>query len=134
MGKVRNLQPWIEYFRLLQRYEQCGYLEMKAEGHEAYVTQAALCALAAGGEERITDAARLMSVLAKGVPAILRRLRSYGAWQSREGMDYMNRPFAMNVVKDDRPHDLLYTMVVTSRRRWWKLWMWHDKIDITIYD
>ena len=109
------------------------HLEMKAEGHEAYVTQAALCALAAGGEERITDAARLMSVLAKSVPMILRRLRSYGAWQSREGMDYMNRPFAMNVVKDDRPHDLLYTMVVTIRRRWWKLWMEANVVDVINY-
>lgn len=135
---VRNLQPWLDYFRMLQRYEHDGFLQMEAEKHEAYITRAALCTLSADGPvilgKDIEDWKFAARRLMKDVPKVVRRIRSYGAWLSRRGGDDLSHPFALHVVQEDEPHDLLYTVIITSRRRWWKLWMWHDSYDVIRYD
>lgn len=132
--KHKDLQSWLDYFVLLQKYEDGGFLEVFAEKHEAYVTRAALFTLSPVviGKDMAswTDAARLLT---KNMPKVIRRIRSYAAWLSREGAGYPSRPFVLHVVHEDAPHDLLYTLVVTSRRRWWKLWMWHDSIEVIDY-
>lgn len=137
MARTKNLQPWLDYFHMLRRYEHEGFLLMEAEKHEAYITRAALCTLSAEGPVAVSDgtdwtlaARRLM----KNIPKVVRRIRSYAAWLSREGKDYLARPFALHVVHEDDQHDLLYTVIITSRRRWWKLWMWHDSYDVIRYD
>ncbi len=43
--KKTNLQPWLDYFKMLQRYEAKGFLEVKSQEHEAYITRAALLTL-----------------------------------------------------------------------------------------
>lgn len=132
------MQPWLDYFRMLQRYEHDGYLQTDAEKHEAYITRAALCTLSADGPvilgKDIEDWEYAARRLMRDIPKAVRRIRSYAAWISREGDGYMSRPFALHVVQEDGPHDLLYTVVITSRRRWWKLWMWHDTFDVIRYD
>lgn len=138
MARIRNLQPWLDYFRMLQRYEQEGFLQTDAEKHEAYITRAALCTLSADGPvilgKDIEDWEYAARRLMKDIPKAVRRIRSYAAWISREGDGYISHPFALHVVQEDWPHDLLYTVVITSRRRWWKLWMWHDTFDVIRYD
>ena len=42
MSKRKFLQPWLDYFDMLHTYEQKGYLEVKPDKHEAFITRAAL--------------------------------------------------------------------------------------------
>jgi hypothetical protein len=123
--KRKNLQPWLDYFKMLVTYESNGLLEMQPAKHEAYVTRPALHAMTEGD-----DPWRQLTSL----PKTVRRLRAYAGWKSCEGKDYLKAPFAVHVVKDEKPHDLLYTVVLTPRRAWWKLWMTADRIDVIEYD
>ena len=133
MARIKNLQPWLDYFRMLQQYEKNGYLLVKAEKHEAFVARAALFAVAGwdASPEALADRSD-PAVLrrTRAVAAAVRRIRNYAAWLSRDGKDYLSRPFALNVGDDAEP---LYTVIVTSRRRWWKLWRWHDTFDVISY-
>lgn len=107
--KAKNLQPWLDYFRLLQTYEEKGFLQTEPEKHEAYVTLPALCTLS-------EDNAVLEM-------KVLRRIRAYAGWQSRTGRDYLDRPFAVHVVKGEAPHDLVATLLLSRKRHWWwPLW------------
>lgn len=124
-ARVKNLQPWLDYFSMLQVYEGRGFLEMTPDKREAYVTQAALYAVTPGD-----DPYRQLASMA----ATIRRIRAYAAWRSREGKDYLKDSFAVHIVKDDEPHDLLWTVLITSRRVWWRLWTWHDHIEVIDYD
>jgi len=134
-ARVKNLQPWMDYFMMLQRYERDGFLQTEAEKHEAYLTRAALCTLAEGGKEAAAPADMdYVAMLSRGTPRVLRCIRTYAAWLSREGRDYLSRPFALHVVHEDGPHDLLYTIVLTGRRRWWMPWTWHDSMEVIVYD
>ena len=123
----RNLQPWLDYFGMLQEYESNGLLQVEPEKHEAYVTQAALATLY--GADVHADSYRGCRECA----AVMRRVRAYAGWMSREGGAYMDRSFAMHVVKDDAPHDLLFTVLLTRRRRWWALWRRMDSFDVIDY-
>lgn len=133
--KHHDLQPWLEYFGVLKAYEDAGYLQMLPEKNEAFITAPALYALStpeASADEEQSDEEKKLS-LVKDVPKTLRRIRAYSAWKSRTGILYMSRPFALNVVKPDVPHDPLYTLVIASNRPWWNLWQWNDNIDIIEY-
>ena len=44
-SKHQDLQPWLDYFKMLQQYEAKGFLEIKPQEHEAYITRAALLTL-----------------------------------------------------------------------------------------
>lgn len=129
-AKKKNLQPWLDYFEMLQTYETKGLLEMKPDKHEAYITEPALFALTKAKD--LMDAWQ-RALAACETPIVLRRIRTYAGWKSLHDDGYLSRPFALHVVRDEEPHDLLYTIVITSRRRWWKLWMWHDSIEIIEY-
>lgn len=136
-ARVKNLQPWLDYFRMLQEYEKDGFLQMEAEKHEAYVTRAAFYTAAGWPDDPEALADRSTSAMLqrmRGVASAVRSIRTYAAWLSREGRGYLTRPFSLHVVKEDMPHDLLSTVVVTSRRRWWKLWMWHDTMEVFGYE
>lgn len=41
--------------------------------------------------------------------------------------------FAIHVVKDTQPHDLLYTILLSYRRRWWSLWKKSPHYEIINY-
>lgn len=130
----KDLQPWLDYFEMLRSYEQKGFLDVLAEKHEAYVTRAALCTLAGGDQEEPADSSPVAALrLARDMASAIRRIRTYAAWQSREGAGYSSRPFALHMVEEEGRHDLICTVVVTSRRRWWRLWTWHDSIEVIGY-
>ena len=45
-NKHQDLQPWLDYFEMLQQYEAKGFLQTNPKEHEAYITRAALLTLA----------------------------------------------------------------------------------------
>lgn len=151
MSKPKDLQPLLDYFGMLERYEQQGFLEVKPDKHEAYITRAALHALAPGKD--------LQAQLLEAVPQVARHIRTYAAWQtaySRGVQDYDPRavadptvemppvstkeltayataPFALHVVKEDAPHDLLYTLLLARRCRWFAPWRQSENIEVITY-
>ena len=131
MAKHKNLQPWLDYFPLLQTYEEKGFLQMEPEKHEAYVTQPALLTLANVTVLPGTDM-KAHTVLMP-IVRTLRRLRTYAAFMSQHS-DYLSHNFAVHVVKPEGRPDPLYTVVMTRRRAWWKLWLKADVIDVISYD
>ena len=44
-NKHQDLTPRLDYFKMLQQYEQKGFLEVKPKEHEIYITRAALLTL-----------------------------------------------------------------------------------------
>lgn len=132
MAKIKNLQPWLDYFSMLHTYEEKGFLEINPEKHEVYVTQPALYNLAGFDEtgDILEERFRLLRSLAQ----VMRRLRAYAAFKSRHGYDYVRLPFAVHIVKADAPHDLLHTVLLSVRRPWWRLWLPSDKYEIISYD
>ena len=122
--KRKDLQPWLDYFKLLQTYKEKGYLEVNPFEGNAYVTRAALHAMSEGD-----DPSRQMLAIS----ATVRRIRAYAAWLSQQGPSYLRKTFAVHVVKEEMPHDLIYTVVMESRRPWWKFFMWHDHIEVVLY-
>ena len=131
--KHKDLQPWLDYFEMLHRYEQSGFLQMEPEKHEAYVTQTSLHTLT--GEKDtppVTTSDNIHRL--RAYTAVIRRLRTYAAFLSTHGKGYPKRPFAVHVVKDDHPHDLLCTVLLERRRRWWSLWMKVDCFEVITYN
>ena len=130
--KKNNLQPWLDYFEMLHTYEQSGYLQMEAEKHEAYVTRSSLHTLTGEKDTQPTttdDSIRRIRAYA----AVIRRLRTYAAFLSTHGKDYLKHPFAVHLVKDDAPHDLLCAILLEKRLRWWSLWMKVDSFEVIEY-
>lgn len=128
MSKRKSLQPWLEYFDMLHTYEQKGYLEVKPEKHEAYITRAALCTLSptpalpegegVAADTRVLDTAR--------------RLRTYAAYRSASDADYDKYAFALHVVKEEPPHDVLCTLLLTRKRNW--LGIRRERVEVINYD
>lgn len=114
MAKNPDLQPWADYFRVLQSYETDGYLELKPDLHEAYITQPALFALTGAVTQEDFTTARTL----KQVKRIVRWIKAYAAFKSVAGSEYLQGNFAVHVVKPEPPHDMLYTLLLTERRRW----------------
>ena len=131
MAKHKNLQPWLDYFGMLQTYEQAGFLQINVGKHEAYVTQAALLTLAGVIMQPGKDLTA--SDVLWPVFRIVRRLRTYAAWRSATGGDYLSYSFSINVVEDSERYDPLYTILLTRERRWWKLWMKTDVVGFVSY-
>lgn len=117
--------PWLDYFDMLNTYERNGYLELNAEKHEAYMTQPALHAMTEGDDPKMQ--------MGKDIWKTARRIRTYAGWKSQEGTAYADLPFAVNVVKHELPHDLLYTLLMERRRKWWSLWFKVECIEVIDY-
>lgn len=157
--KHKNLQPWLDYFAMLRRHEEQGFLYVKAQEHEAYVTLPALLVLAGVDETEVRqgDIIRIPSRMMRRCTAQVRHLRTYAAWHHAhaEGlstfdprvaydpmqplpkipvgplMDYLRQPFALNVVKPDEPHDPLYTILLTQVRQFFRT---REKVEVITYD
>lgn len=127
----KDMQPWLDYFAMLQEYEQKGFLQTEPGKNEAYVTQAALCTLAEtdGGPDGLRAGAHLIRRYAD----VLRRVHAYAGWRGQQGAAYMKASFALHVVRDEHPHDLVCTVLLTRRRRWWSLGLKVDCFDVTVY-
>lgn len=133
MAKHINLQPWLDYFKMLQHHEEKGFLQTEPEKNEAYVTEPALYMLA--GVSFPTEKGADIDILhiLKSVKRLARRLRTYVGWKRQQGVEILSHPFALHVVKPEAPHDLLFTILLTSKRHWWTLWLRHDSIEIISY-
>lgn len=119
-----NLQPWIEYFKMLQRYIEQGLLQMDSAKHECYVTLSALHAMTPGSDPR-------QQIDTGAIEQTAARLRTYAAFLcGAKAKDYLSHSFALNVVKDNEPHDPLYTMLLTKKKHWWKK---KEKVEIISY-
>lgn len=154
-NKHQDLQPWLDYFKMLQRYEQKGFLQMNPKEHEAYVTRAALLTLAGIYAEDVQSAA--ISSQPEAIADTLSRLRAYAAyrWAPAIGQQhpvdindpdaeipvipieeltaYLSQPFAVHVVKEDYPHDLLLTLLLQQKRSWRTAWRTVDTIEAIDY-
>lgn len=138
MAKHKDWQPWINYFKMLQAYEEKGFLQTDQEKHEAYVTEPALYTLAgcSFSNRELGMGIDVPSVMTR-VGHLVRRLRTYVEWKASFTVGERpseKTPFAVHIVKDTEPHDLLHTIVLTTRRPWWKLWMKHDHFEVVSYD
>ena len=124
--KNNNLQPWLDYFDMLKAYEQKGYLQLEIDRHEAYVTQTALHAMTPGDDpqQQLQDGS---------ITDTVRYMQNYAAFRSTQGKAYMEPPFAIHVVRDEPPHDPIYTLVITHRKSWRTLWQWQDNIEVINY-
>lgn len=156
MAKKRtNLQPWLDYFKMLQQYEAKGFLEIKPQEHETYVTRAALLTLAGIDAEDVQSAAT--SSKPEALADTLSRLRAYAAYRSASAVGqqhhadmndltahlpvipeaeltvYLSQPFAVHIVKEDYPHDLLLTLLLQQKRSWRTAWRTVDTIETIDY-
>ena len=153
--KKTNLQPWLDYFKMLQQYEQKGFLEVKPQEHEAYITRAALLTLAGIDVQDVQSAA--ISSQPEALADTLSRLRTYAAyrWAPAVGQQhpvdindpdaeipvipieeltvYFSQPFATHIVKEDYPHDLLLTLLLQQKRSWRTAWRTVDTIEVIDY-
>ena len=84
--KKKNLQPWLDYFDMLQTYIQGGFLEMLPAANEAYITEPALYNLGYADEllDKMKDAlgnqakmAHLKAELWKRFKTVAYDLRTY---------------------------------------------------------
>ncbi len=125
--KNKDLQPWLDYFDMLHTYEQRGLLELQADKHECYVTQPTLHAMTPGDN----PSEQLRS---RAIADTLRHLRTYAAFLAQQGNGYFTFPFALHVVQDEPPHDLLYTMLLTQERSWRTACRTREKIEVIDYN
>lgn len=158
--KKTNLQPWLDYFKMLQQYEQKGFLEVKPQEHEAYITRAAFCSLSPDPSPVERGEAKGPNIPLQGGQReadILFNLRAYAAyrWAPAVGQQhpvdmndpdaeipvipieeltaYFSQPFAVHIVKEDYPHDLLLTLLLQQKRSWRTAWRTVDTIETIDY-
>lgn len=139
--KIIDLQPWLDYFKMLQQYEAKGFLEVHPKEHEAYITRAGLLTLspAPAAPEGEGDA----GANGEALHSTVTRLRAYAAYRSAHAVGqqypadmsdpaaplpaipeadltaYLSQPFAIHIVKEDYPHDLLLTLLLQQKRTWY---------------
>lgn len=139
--KRTNLQPWLDYFKMLQQYETKGFLEIKPQKHEAYITRAALLTLdnidavdiqpvtSSLSDEKLIDLISILRAYAayRSAPAIGQQhpvdmndpAAPLPAIPEAELTAYLSQPFAVHIVKEDYPHDLLLTLLLQQKRSWY---------------
>lgn len=107
--KHSDISPFLEYFSMLSEYLDKGFLQIDVAKHEVFVTQPAIHALSPGNDpaEQLRNGAIAHTALS---------LRAWAAWMSGEGNDYMKRNFSVHVVKDEEPHDLIFTLLFSQSR------------------
>lgn len=141
-SKYQDLTPWLDYFKMLQQYEQEGFLQMNPQEHEVYITRAALLTLSNINPEDI-QSATILSQPPTIIADTLFRIRTYAAyrWAPAVGQQhpvdindpdaeipvipieeltaYFSQPFAVHIVKEDYPHDLLLTLLLQQKHTWY---------------
>lgn len=126
MARKKNLQPFLDYFKMLQTYEQQGYLETSPEKHEAYITMPAFMTLL---QITSSDIVQLQRIPLDA----LYNIRAYAAWKSQTGTDYLSWNFALHIVGADAPHDIVITLLMTRKRKWYRLWRKTDCVETISY-
>lgn len=113
----KDLNPLIQYFKKLHAYECGGFLDVMKEKREAYITRAALLTLMGVDETDIVGGFADQQVPMTVISTILQLLRGYAGFLSQQGKKYLEGNFALHVVGDDPPHDLVLTLLLTTRKR-----------------
>ena len=131
MGKNKDLQPWLDYFAMLRTYELKGFLEVKTDRREAFVTRAALLTLLGMDETALAENLAGLQ-MAESAADLLQRIRGYAGFRSQLGEEYLGENFALHIVKDEEPHDLLCTFLLAKKRNW--LGRKQDHIEVVGYD
>ena len=148
MRKKTNLQPLIDYIKMLRKYEECNYLEMAADKHEAYITQPALLTLSTFDTPKVNvdnqlDVASNIRDYAAYIAAYQLGLENYQPENvmdpekdlvkipKKQLMEYYFKTFALHVVKPDSPHDPMYSILLT-RKRWLGLVV-RDYVEVVDY-
>lgn len=126
MSKQKNLQPWLDYFRMLQTYEQKGFLEVQADKHEAYITRAALLTLLGTDETTLADQRMLTTIT-----DFLLRIRGYAGFKSQKGEQYISANFALHMVSEDATHAPLCTILLSTKHN--RLGRESNHIDVISY-
>ena len=121
--KRKDVQPWVDYFEMLRANVESGFLQMSVVKQEAFVTQPGIHAMSEGDdpEKQIEDGSVLQTA---------HRIFTYAAWLSGEGNGYHHKSFAVHVVKDTEPHDMIYTILFTRVLRFFK---WKEKVEVINY-
>lgn len=167
-NKHQDLQPWLDYFKMLQQYETKGFLQMNPKEHEAYITRAAFCSLSPDPSPGLSpdpSPAERGGTAANDIPLrggqrgadTLFNLRAYAAyrWAHSVGQQhpvdindpdaeipiipieeltaYFSQPFAVHIVKENYPHDLLLTLLLQQKRSWRTAWRTVDTIEAIDY-
>ena len=160
-GKWKNLEPWLDYFDMLNTYVKAGYLEVFPSLAEAYITEPALMTLA-----NVDDITLLIEGMRrngqqlpmakandiwKHIRTLAGRMHVYTEYlhqselgyedykkNAKQVADYPSTPqsvieasenkkkiynvretFALHVVETEYPHHLKYSIVRSSRRKWY---------------
>ena len=90
---------------------------MMKEKREAYITRAALLTLMGVDETDIVGGFADQQIPMAVISTILQLLRGYAGFLSQQGKKYLEGNFALHVVGDDPPHDLVLTLLLTTRKR-----------------
>ncbi len=154
-NKHQDLQPWLDYFKMLQQYEAKGFLQMNPKEHEAYITRAALLTLA--NIDAVDIQPVTSSLSDEKLIDLISILRAYAAyrWAPAVGQQhpvdindpdaeipvipieeltaYFSQPFAIHIVKEDYPHDLLLTLLLQQKRSWRTAWQTVETIEAIDY-
>jgi len=154
-NKHQDLQPWLDYFKMLQQYEAKGFLQMNPKEHEAYITRAALLTLA--NIDAVDIQPVTSSLSDEKLIDLISILRAYAAyrWAPAVGQQhpvdindpdaeipvipieeltaYLSQPFAVHIVKEDYPHDLLLTLLLQQKRSWRTAWQTVETIEAIDY-
>lgn len=153
-----SVQPWLDYFAMLETYVDKGFLELAPAMNEAYITYPALFTLAdtnglvddlkgtlRGKERKYTnyqlwrntrEVVRRIQIYANYIKAIRTGLEQANEMKLSVSSDkriFMEEAFAVHVVEHFAPHDLLLTILLTPRRRWWSFWKISTHYEIIKY-
>jgi len=107
--KHSDISPFLEYFSMLREYVEKGYMQLDVKEHAVYITQPAIHAMSPGNDPA-------MQLRDGSIENTAFRIRAYVAWMSGEGNDYMKSNFSVHVVKDEEPHDLIFTLLFSQPR------------------
>jgi len=146
MSKTKNLEPWLAYFAMLGTYEEKGFLEMNPERNEAFITRAAFMTLTESGTPKLALKGIFGYIMFRTAAAegygdfeeILKALKENPGAEKpeRETAEIVKRgreiaekvrekAVILHIVAEDKPHDLLCTVLQKRRRRWY--WPWSKK-------
>lgn len=121
--KHSDLQPFLDYFSMLSEYVEKGYMQLDVKEHAVYITQPAIHAMSPGNDPAV-------QLRDGSIENTALRIRTYAAWLLGEGNDYMKSNFSVHVVKDEEPHDLIFTLLFSQSRR---IFRTKPKVEVITY-
>ena len=135
MAKTVDLQPFLDYFYVLQTYVEKGLLNIEPEKYDAYITKEAIYSLspAVDDDGLVSGDKYTRFRIALDVMASVRHIRAFAGYLSQKGKAYLDHDFAVHVVNGEYPYDLQYTVVMTRKRFWWRLWTKTDVFEVIPY-